>query len=336
MEAVVEVESKRPKDTPFRQQRLKACQPILTPLVVICVFLGVGLLMFTLGFIMWHYNNQVVEVVVRYDNQCADPGVSPYSQTNLCNVTFSVAKAIPAPAFFYYRLSNFYQNHRRYVSSRNDLQLAGQPPQTLGGLGECTPIISVNGSSQPALFYNPCGLIANSWFLDSFPALFDGTGPVFWERTGISWASDRAAKFKPISPSYLAQYPNATGTPPPGLAAFLPPGPFPVTNEDFIVWMRVAGLPTFRKLYAMLPNGLPVGTYTVQINNLYSTSRFGSGTKSVVISSTSFIGGSNPFLGYAFIAVGSLCLLLALVFFIINLVKPRALGDPALLSWNRG
>jgi hypothetical protein len=58
MEAEV-VESKRPKDTPFRQQRLKACQPILTPPVVIGVFLGVGLLMFTLGFIMWSANNQV-------------------------------------------------------------------------------------------------------------------------------------------------------------------------------------------------------------------------------------------------------------------------------------
>ena len=132
----------------------------------------------------------------------------------------------------------------------------------------------------------------------------------------------------------MAQYPNASGTPPPGLVGFLPPPPFPVTDEDFIVWMRVAGLPTFRKLYAMLPDGLQAGTYTVQINNLYSTQRF-AGTKSIVISSTSFIGGYNPFLGYAFIAVGSLCLLLALVFFIVNLVKPRALGDPALLSWNR-
>ena len=55
-------------DTPFRQQRLRACQPILTPLVVISIFLGVGIIMFTLGFVMWHYNSKVVEVVVRYDN----------------------------------------------------------------------------------------------------------------------------------------------------------------------------------------------------------------------------------------------------------------------------
>ncbi len=133
--------------------------------------------MFTLGFIMWHVNNQVVEVAVRYDDQvqCADPGVAPLSQSNLCNVTVVVNKDIPAPAYFYYRLSNFYQNHRRYVSSRNDLQLSGQPPQSLAGLADCTPIISVNGSSQPGLFYNPCGLIANSWFVDSF-SLSDASG----------------------------------------------------------------------------------------------------------------------------------------------------------------
>jgi hypothetical protein len=119
---------------------------------------------------------------------------------------------------------------------------------------------------------------------------------------------------------------------------------------------RFIGLPTFRKLYAILPNGLDVGVYSVRIENLYSTARFGSGTKSIVVSNTrcsmflsfcfslfltlffcvSFIGGYNPFLGYAFIAVGALCLLLAIVFFVVNLIKPRALGDPALLSWNRG
>jgi hypothetical protein len=199
MEAEV-VESKRPKDTPFRQQRLKACQPILTPPVVIGVFLGVGLLMFTLGFIMWSANNQVwvflcfvcwggffffffffqvVEVVKRYDDACFDPGVVPVSNTNICNVTFTVPKAIPGPAYFYYRLTNFYQNHRRYVSSRNDAQLSGTPPQQLGALSDCTPIISVNSSSQPQYFYNPCGLVANSWFTDSFPVLTDSGGSFF-------------------------------------------------------------------------------------------------------------------------------------------------------------
>jgi hypothetical protein len=31
-----------------------------------------------------------------------------------------------APVFFYYQLDNFYQNHRRYVKSKNYKQLMGE------------------------------------------------------------------------------------------------------------------------------------------------------------------------------------------------------------------
>ncbi len=44
-------------------------------------------------------------------------------------------------------------------------------------------------------------------------------------------------------------------------------------NQDFIVWMRTAAMPTFRKLYRKLltnetgfTNGLPQGAYTLTIN----------------------------------------------------------------------
>ena len=33
-----------------------------------------------------------------------------------------------------------------------------------------------------------------------------------------------------------------------------------VTNEHFIVWMRTAGLPSFRKLYGRIDSDLPAGT----------------------------------------------------------------------------
>ena len=37
-------------------------------------------------------------------------------------------------------------------------------------------------------------------------------------------------------------------------------------NEDLIVWMRTAALPTFRKLYRRIENGLDKGNYVLNVN----------------------------------------------------------------------
>ena len=40
-----------------------------------------------------------------------------------------------------------------------------------------------------------------------------------------------------------------------------------MTDEHFIVWMRTAGLPNFRKLYGNLGTGAKKGFYRILINN---------------------------------------------------------------------
>lgn len=62
----------------------------------------------------------------------------------------------------YYGLSNFYQNHRRYVKSRDDNQLLGNlksDPST-----DCAPFAFANDSNGVLKPIAPCGAIANSMF----------------------------------------------------------------------------------------------------------------------------------------------------------------------------
>lgn len=93
--------------------------------------------------------------------------------------------------------------------------------------------------------------------------------------------------------------------------------------EHFIVWMRTAGLPNFRKLWGRIDNGLKKGTYTVEIDNKYDVNGF-EGNKSFVVSTTNALGGKNYFLAICYIVVGSLCLIFAVIFLFAFIKKKKS------------
>ena len=106
-------------------------------------------------------------------------------------------------------------------------------------------------------------------------------------------------------------------------------------DEHFIVWMRMAVLPTFRKLWGRIETDLPAGaTIRVNIQNRYNTYRF-HGRKRVVVSTASWLGGKNSFLGIAYLTVGSASIMIGLMFALISWRWPRKLGDVSQLSWNK-
>merc|ERR1711916_319027 len=69
-----------------------------------------------------------------------------------------------------------------------------------------------------------------------------------------------------------------------------------------------------------------------QVLNVYNVSQF-DGEKAIVLSTTSWLGGKNSFLGWAYIVVAILCILLAAGFAIKAKVSPRPLGDMAYFQW---
>ncbi|XP_059375539.1 cell cycle control protein 50A-like [Carassius carassius] len=94
-------------------------------------------------------------------------------------------------------------------------------------------------------------------------------------------------------------------------------------NEDFIMWMRTAALPTFRKLYRIIQKKdnmtptLPPGNYSLDVTYSYPLHSF-DGRKRMILSTISWMGGKNPFLGIAYITVGSVCFFLGVVLLIIH------------------
>ena len=323
-----------PKYNPFTQQELPACKPLLVPKLVVITFMFIGTLFIPLGAICLQASSTVVEYTKRYDDFCV-PGVSNAEKdANMltangagtsCQVTFQVTEKMKKPVFVYYELHNFYQNHRRYVKSRSDEQIRGD---ATGAMSSCEPKVYTGGEQK--LEVSPCGLIAWSFFNDTYTFQKNGQSLAIDEK-GIAWKSDRKEKFGSqiannfnLGSSELSQY-RGGGT---------ITGPLN-ENEHFIVWMRTSALPTFRKLYGKIDEDLEAGTtITVDVDNRYNTYKF-SGKKKLVLSTASWLGGKNDFLGIAYLTVGSICFIFGLVFLGLLCKYPRELGDVTLLSWNK-
>jgi len=307
-------QSRRPEDSAFKQQRLKAWQPLLTPPWVIGTFFVTGAVFLIIGGVVLQASRSVVEVEVRYDNQCVFK--------HNCTLSVQIPSDMSPPIFFYYKLTNFYQNHRRYVKSRDDNQLSGS---VVSNPTNCDPLTNFNNS----VLY-PCGLIANSFFNDTFSASVirasdkNRTLNVLpWTDLDIAWASDKSKKFHT-----RATQPWETKFGPGGFSL---PAP---SEEEFIVWMRTAGLPTFRKLNRRIPD-YPLyqnDTVIFNITDAFPVDQF-NGQKFLVLSTTSWMGGKNDFLGIAYLVVGAICLFLAGIFLLKQLMCPRAMGDTSYLDW---
>ena len=88
--------------------------------------------------------------------------------------------------------------------------------------------------------------------------------------------------------------------------------------------MRVSPFQNFRKGWGRISDDLSEGNYVVEIDNKWDSSIF-DGKKYFIISEISDFGGKNEFLAITFIVVGSISLLLGVLFIIFARIKPKGL-----------
>ncbi|XP_061599158.1 cell cycle control protein 50B [Cololabis saira] len=318
----------RPDNTAFTQQRLPAWQPMLSAGIVIPGFVLIGLAFIGIGVALFvtSQNTQVLEMdYTGVDNgspcsKCIIPGV----RNCVCKLTFSIDSLFKGPVFFYYGLSNYFQNYRRYGVSKDDNQLSGDLDYFETPSDTCSPYEYEN--NKPIV---PCGSVANSMFNDTFKLYrlvsgreqlvpFDGKGIAWWTDYNIKYRNPSVTPLKnafngTTKPTFWSKPAYELDTSDPSNNGFV--------NQDFLVWMRRAALPNFRKLYRRITGdgyeeGLPAGNYSLQISYNYPVHDF-DGRKKVVFSNVSWMGGKNDFLGIAYLVVGSMCIAMSIVMLIV-------------------
>lgn len=355
-------------DDAFHQQKLRMWQPILSPLHVIIIFMSIGIAFVPTGIYLSNLNNTLYEDSMTYDggdnDLSAACGITQQNEGKPCSfMTFTLSKDVEEDIHVYYELENFYQNHRLYVQSYDNKQLLGKHVDALDLQNSCMVRIT-NGTGH---VYNPCGLIAHSYFNDVITFEYvDSEHPYNMDETNIAWPSD-FDKFQQPEGFQYAPVANAAVSCgdaglPSGCKTWMDPDGsqwykyyypndhevdyihevYPqinplkgVTDEHFMVWFRTAARPIFRKLYGRIQGPFTKGQvlkFSVDCN--FEVASFG-GTKTLVISTLTSMGGSNTYLGTAFIAVGILSFLLTILFVVKQMVSERRkMGDASLLRWD--
>ena len=170
-----------------------------------------------------------------------------------------------------------------------------------------------DGTSRPVI---PCGLVAWSAFNDTFRVSDAGAlpTPLALDETGIAVPGDGAARFGNgsvwASPGHNDDPQSRGGRPAGRAGAFVVPLS---ADEHLQVWMRPAALPAFRKLWGVVRGGdggdratpvLPAGTVLqVTVENRFNSHSPG-GSKAVVLTTASWLGGANAFTGWALVGTG--------------------------------
>lgn len=304
------------------------------------------------------------------DESCCKIG-DAYNAGKECVIEFTTTRELEPPILIHYELTNFHQNHRSYYESRDPYQLLGRRTEDQDQLSftKCQPLNKLGDITLNPCGLTANTLFNDIFELEGGTDV-EGKDLAMLE-TGIAWQSDLQYLFqqpndfnKSLCTTCTAfdcencldcceegdscdtpfqekdgscwryYYPDDDTTQ--YLYETYPDIISPlegVENEHFIVWMRIATQPTFRKLYGWIDQTIPAGeTLRFRVKNNYAVTRF-KGSKSLVVSTTSIFGGRNPFLAPVFIYVGYFCLAAGVFFGLKQKFRPRKLADTSYLHY---
>src|SRR3569833_206133 len=97
---------------------------------MIC-YLLFAILLAAFGVICYLQASQNHDYLIKYDDVCGDA-----SSTSLCYLSFILPNDLKSPKV-YYKLENFYANHRNFVKSRSYKQ---QRASTTSATSDCSPV----------------------------------------------------------------------------------------------------------------------------------------------------------------------------------------------------
>jgi len=302
----------KPPANRYAQQKARSWRPILTPLPVVILMTLVGLVFLGFGialFFAWSKTTSTDSY--RYDDACS------ISKNKTCIVEFEIKETLKSPVYFYYDLDGHFHNYRLFVRSRSDWQLKGYT-YDVTQLSACDPHRTKNDddNDQDEVFL-PCGEIPRNLFSDKFQLYDPRNRSVSWTKHDIEWDAEYDYKYKnpPKNEKGVRVIEN-------------------FRDPDFIVWMRSTRFNWYIKLYGIIHHDIRKGTYQMHINNTWEVSRYG-GYKYFYFSTTSWIGGPNIGIAIAFVVVGGISLLMALLFLLKHVFAGRPLGDHSLIDWGR-
>lgn len=350
-----EDKSNMPPHSAWRQQRLPHYKYVpvpksfITAVVVVALFcFVVGGVFLKLGSTVQSYSVDYTDCVSKNGRTTADGNKAPCKDlTNqpdvpcICKVQIHVEKDMQYPVSLSYGMHNYYQNHRRYIRSRYDVQYRmGRylftPQKSTTTCGEI--------AERDGKVIAPCGATARTLFNDTFVMWKDGlvipTSPV-----AIAVASDAKMKYRnpgqkenltkefegsvrPLNWQFMgsedisiATYGNEDVG-------------FGLENQDFMIWMRNAAFPNWKKIYRKLTpvNGgaLKAGNYTIRLEYNYPAVETGA-TKQVHLEELTNIGGRSRNIGTLYLATAGVLTAVSVGLLAIHFLAPRELGDTSLL-----